>query len=99
MNKLSVAAAFVNMISGKEKTIKQLSDAEKKLEEQFKSIETFLILVAVAILCNIAVMFFYFSLPLLSYLAFFVAITEFLFFLKMVGFFERVILLKNTFVF
>ena len=69
LNRLSIAAAFVNMISEKEKTIKPLSDAEKKVEKEFKSIETFLILIAVAILCNIAVMFFYFSLPLLSYLA------------------------------
>ena len=53
----------------------------------------------VAISCNVAVMFFYFSLPLLSSIAFFVAITEFLFFLKIVGFFKSVILLKNTFVF
>ena len=44
-------------------------------------------------------MFFYFSLPLLSYIAFFVSITKFLFFLKIVGFFESVILLKNTFMF
>ena len=44
-------------------------------------------------------MFFYFSLPLLSCIAFFVASTEFLFFLKIAGFFESVILLKNAFVF
>ena len=31
-------AAFVNMISEKEETLKQLSDAEKKLEKEFKHI-------------------------------------------------------------
>ena len=77
-----MAAAYVNMISEKEETLKQLFDAQKKLEKEFKSIYTSLIFTTVAILCNIAVMFFYFSLPLLSYIAFLVAIAEFLFFLK-----------------
>ena len=31
--RLSMAAAFVNMISEKEETLKQLSDVEKKLEK------------------------------------------------------------------
>ena len=94
-----MAAAYVNMILEKEETLKQLFDAQKKLEKEFKSIYTSLIFTTVAILCNIAVMFFYFSLPLLSYIDFLFAITDFLFFLKIVRFFESAILLKDTFAF
>ena len=36
--RVSKAGIFINMTSGKEKTLRELTDAEKKLEKEFKSI-------------------------------------------------------------
>ena len=36
--RVSKAAAIIRVISGKEKTLRELTDAEKKIEKEFKSI-------------------------------------------------------------
>ena len=41
LNRLSMATAFVNMISEKEETLKQLSDVEKKKKNQKKNLKAF----------------------------------------------------------
>ena len=38
LTRVSKAAAIIRMISEKEKTLRELTDAEKKLEKEFKSI-------------------------------------------------------------
>ena len=40
LSRVSKAAVFIKMISEKEKTLRELTNAEKKLEKEFKRVQT-----------------------------------------------------------